>query len=62
MPEMASLILSTIAFFIAAHFIRRYLDDMGVAKTAGRALVVFVLALGIAYGVAAVVDWAAGLA
>jgi hypothetical protein len=58
---MLALVLSTLAFFIAAHFIRRYLDEMGVAKTAGRALVVFVLALGIAYGVAAAVDWAAGL-
>jgi len=62
MRQMVSLIVSTIAFFIAAHFIRRYLDDMGVEKTPGRALVVFVLALGIAYGVAAIVDWAAGLA
>jgi hypothetical protein len=59
---MLALILSTLAFFIAAHLIRRYLDDMGVEKTMGRALVVFVLALGIAYGVAAIVDWAAGLA
>jgi hypothetical protein len=56
---MLSLVLSTIAFFVAGHFIRRYLDEMGVEKTAGRALVVFVLALGIAYGVAAAVDWAA---
>jgi hypothetical protein len=58
---MLSIVVSTLAYFIAAYFIRRYLDDMGMDKTAGRALVVFVLALGIAYGVAAVVDWAAGL-
>jgi hypothetical protein len=58
---MLSIVVSTLAYFIAAYFIRRYLDDMGMDKTAGRALIVFVLALGIAYGVAAVVDWAAGL-
>jgi hypothetical protein len=54
-----ALVLSTLAFFVAGHFIRRYLDDIGVEKTMGRGLVVFVLALGVAYGVAFVVDWAA---
>jgi hypothetical protein len=58
---MLALVVSTIAFFVATYFIRRYLDDLGVEKTAGRALVVFVLALAVAYGVAFVVDWAASL-
>jgi len=55
------LVLSTIAFFAASYFIKRYLDEIGVPKTVTRGLVVFVMALVIAYGVAFVVDWAAGL-
>jgi hypothetical protein len=60
--RMLSLVISTIAFFVASYFIKRYLDEIGVPKTAVRALVVFVLALAAAYGVAFIVDWAAGLA
>jgi len=52
---MTSLVLSTIAFFIATFYIRRYLDGMGLPKTMARGMVVFVLALAIAYGVAFVV-------
>jgi len=29
---MLSLVLSTLAFFIAGYFIKRYLDDMGIPK------------------------------
>jgi len=57
---MLSFFLSTFAFFVAAHFIRRYLEDMGIPKTMLRGLVVFVLALAVAYGVGAVVDLLAG--
>ena len=60
--RMLSLVISTIAFFVAAYFIKRYLDEIGVPKTAVRGLVVFVLALAVAYGVAFTVDWAMGLA
>jgi hypothetical protein len=59
---MLSLVISTIAFFVAGYFIKRYLDEIGVPKTVARALVVFVLALAVAYGVAFIVDRAAGLA
>jgi len=55
---MLSLILSTIAFFVASFYIKRYLDGMGLPKTMVRGLVVFVLALAAAYAVAFVVDWA----
>jgi hypothetical protein len=58
---MLSLIVSTIAFFVASYFIKRYLDGMGLPKTVVRGLVIFVLALAVSYGVAFVVDWAAGL-
>ena len=40
----------------------RYLDEIGIPKTLVRGLVVFVLALAAAYGVAFVVERAAGLA
>lgn len=56
-----SFFLSTIAFFVAAYFIRRYLDDIGVPKTMVRGLVVFILALGISYGIAFVIDRAVSL-
>ena len=49
---MPSLILSTIAFFVASYFIRRYLDQMEIPRTMTRGVVVFVLALGVSYGVA----------
>jgi hypothetical protein len=59
---MLSLVFSTIAFFVAAYFIKRYLDEIGVPKTVVRGLVVFVLALAVAYGVVFIVDRIAGLA
>ncbi len=57
---MISIVLSTIAFFVASFFIKRYLNEIGVPKTMTRGLVVFTLALVIAYGVAFIVDWALG--
>lgn len=53
---MLSFITSTIAFFVAGFFIRRYLDEIGIPKSMSRALVVFVAALLVAYGVAWLVD------
>ena len=56
--RMLSLVFGTIAFFVASYLIRRYLNEIGVPKTLVRGLVVFVLALAAAYGVAFIVDWA----
>jgi hypothetical protein len=56
-----SFFVSTIAFFVAAYFIRRYLDDIGVPKTMVRGLIVFILALGISYGIAFVINRAVEL-
>ena len=58
---MLGIVLSTIAFFVAIYFIKRHLDAIGIPKTMVRGMVVFVLALALAYGVAFVVDWSAGL-
>ena len=56
---MLSLVLSTVAFFIAAYFIKRYLDGMDIPKGMTRSVVVFTVALAVSYGVALIVDWIA---
>jgi hypothetical protein len=58
---MASFFLSTFAFFIGGYFMRRYLDRIGIPATFTRGIVVFVLALALAYGVAFVVDLLANI-
>jgi hypothetical protein len=52
-----SLVVSTIAFFVAAYFIKRYLEDSGIPKGMTRSISVFIAALAISYGVAWIVDW-----
>lgn len=59
--RMLGIVLSTIAFFVASYFIKRYLDGIGIPKTMMRGMVVFVLAMAVAYGVAFIVDWSAGI-
>jgi hypothetical protein len=57
---MASFILSTVAFFVAGFFLRRYLDDIDVPRGMTRNTIVFLAALLVAYAVAYVVDLIAG--
>ena len=57
---MLSFFLSTVAFFVAGFFIRRYLEDMGIPKGITRGIVVFCAAILIAYGVAFIVDRVTG--
>jgi hypothetical protein len=54
------LVVSTIAYFVAAYYIKRYLEEMGIPKGMTRTISVFVLALAIAYGVAWIVGLIAG--
>ena len=54
---MLSLVLSTIAFVIAAYFAKRYLDDMGMPKGMTRSLWIFCVAAAVSYLVAFIVDW-----
>jgi len=54
-----SLVLSSVAFFMAAYFIKRYLENMGIPKGMTRGLVVICLAVLISYSVAWIVDWLA---
>ena len=53
---MLSLLLSTVAYFVASHFIKRYLDSMDIPKGLTRSMVIFTLALAVAYGVSAIID------
>ncbi len=55
---MQSIVIATVAYFIASYYIKRYLEGMGIPKGMTRGLLIFALALGIAYGVAVIVDWA----
>jgi hypothetical protein len=60
--EVLSLIVSTVAYFIASHYIKRYLDDIEAPTGFTRSALTFCAALLIAYGVAFAVDWAESLA
>jgi hypothetical protein len=57
-----SLVLSTIAFFVASYFLRRWADDNEFPKGMTRSLGIFVFALAIAYGIAWLVDKMIGIA
>ena len=54
---MLSLVLSTVAFFVASYFIKRYLEEMGIPGGMTRNIVVFVFAAAVSYGIAFLVDW-----
>lgn len=53
---LLDLILSTFAFFVAVHYLRRYLDDMDVRKGMTRSILIFVLATVASSAVSAVVE------
>jgi hypothetical protein len=53
---MLGFFVSSFAFIIGGYFIRRYLDELGIERTFSRGVIVFFLALALAYGVAFVVD------
>jgi len=55
-----SLLLSTIAFFVASYFIKRYLEDSGIPKGLTRGVLIFSLALLVSYLVALAVDAVVG--
>ncbi len=58
---MLSLIVSTVAYFVASHYIKRYLDGIEAPPGFTRNALTFCAALLIAYGVAFAVDWVAGV-
>jgi hypothetical protein len=50
-----SIVISTIAFFVASYYIKRWADDNDIPKGITRSSI-FILAIALAYGVA----WVAG--
>jgi len=53
---IASLVISTVVYFVAAYFIKRYLVEMGIPKGMTRGMVVFIGAAAISYGAAYLVN------
>jgi len=58
---MLSIVVSTLAFFVASYFLKRWADDNDLPKGMTRNVSVFVAAIAIAYLVALVVDKVAAL-
>jgi hypothetical protein len=53
---IAGLVASTIAFFAASYFIKRWMDENDLPKGMTRSLTIFALAIAVAYGVGWLVD------
>jgi hypothetical protein len=46
---MLSLVFSTIAFFVASYYLRRYLEDLGIPKGMTRGALIFSIAVALSY-------------
>jgi predicted acyltransferase len=53
---IASLVASTVAFFLAGYFTKRWLEDNDIPPGMTRNLLVFCIATAVAYGVGWLVD------
>lgn len=60
LPSLSNLIISTIAFFIAAWYVNRYLDEQEIPRGMTRGVLVFTFASILSWGVGEGVDWALG--
>lgn len=58
LPSLWNIIVSTIVFVIAAWYIRRFLDALGIPKTMMRGFMVFILAYVVSWASGELVDWA----
>jgi hypothetical protein len=54
---MLNLVISTIVFFLASWYIKRYLDEQEIPKGMTRGVLVFTLAALVSWGTGALVDW-----
>jgi len=57
---MLSLVISTVAFFVATHYIKRWADANDIPKGMTRSISIFVAAAALSYGVAWIVDMLVG--
>ena len=55
---MLSIIISTLVFFLASWYFRRYLDGQGIPKGMTRGMLIFTLAALLAWAAGALVMWA----
>jgi len=55
---MMNLVISTIVFFLASWYIKRYLDEQNIPKGMTRTMFVFTLAAMVSWGSGTLVDWA----
>ena len=53
---VTSLIVSTIAFFVASYFFKQWCDQQDVPKGMTRSIMIFAVAAAVSYGVAYLVD------
>ena len=53
---MLSIVVSTVAYFAASHYLKRYLDGHDIPKGMTRSVLVFTLALAVAYGAGLIAD------
>lgn len=60
LPSMWNLAISTIAFFIAAWYIRRYLDEQGIPAGMTRSILIFTIASLVSWGAGEAVDFIQG--
>jgi hypothetical protein len=58
LPSIWSLMLSTVVFFVAVWYVRRYLDEQGIPKGMTRGMLVLTLASLVSWGAGKAVDWA----
>ncbi len=57
LPSLWNLIISTIVFFIAVRYIKRYLEEQGLPKGITRGTLVFSLASLVSWGSGELVGW-----
>jgi predicted PurR-regulated permease PerM len=55
-PSIWNLFISTIVFFVAAWYLRRYLEEQGIPHGMTRGLLIFVLASAVSWGAGELVD------
>lgn len=60
LPTIWNLVVSTIVFFIAAWYLRRYLNEQGIPHSMTRGLLVFMLASLVSWGSGEAADWLSG--
>jgi len=57
LPSIWNLIISTTVFFVAAWYVRRYMDEQEIPKGMTRGIVIFALASFVSLGAGKMVDW-----